>query len=225
MNVTFLIAEGCSLANCGWAFSRLYLRYRGIQALLWPVTLTVRAVAGDPLRDPEPLQLKSPEEIRALEKELGIIGDTPEEAAHKALDAAHRRWQATGGREAHEELVARQTAYERLQQPAGPQGPTGPQGPDAPVAPRGRSRARTRLTPRGQSEMYRLLRKGLRQAQDSGETERISRAKRHLLEFSMHYHNEREGRFFPHADHPDYQPWTDEDDRLDQWFDAFGGFQ
>lgn len=77
MNSSYWIAEGLLLWNSGWLMSRSYLRYQGIQSVLWPVTLVVRAIARDPLRDPAP-QIADKARIAELEKELGIGQERPQ---------------------------------------------------------------------------------------------------------------------------------------------------
>lgn len=115
MRIYFWIAEGLCFYNLGWIFSRVVLNYRGIQSVLWPVTLGVRAIARDSFRDPKP-EIANPQRVKELEEELGI------------------------GQEGREAL--RKAAYGHLtapQGPAAPKGPAGQKGPDAPKGPAGRS--------------------------------------------------------------------------------------
>lgn len=71
MNLPLWIAEADIFWLLGLNYVHQKLRWRGIQAVLWPVTLVVRAIARDPFRDPAPL-IADPEKIRKLETELGL---------------------------------------------------------------------------------------------------------------------------------------------------------
>lgn len=75
MNVSFWIPEIWLLWFSGSMWAKLLGRWRGIQAALWPVTLVVRAIARDPLRDPKPPKKLTPDydKIHDLERELGMM--------------------------------------------------------------------------------------------------------------------------------------------------------
>lgn len=70
-NLAFWIPETYLLWFIGFGFAKGPLGWRGVQAVLWPVTFVVRAIARDPLRDPKPLRADY-RKIDELEKDLGL---------------------------------------------------------------------------------------------------------------------------------------------------------
>lgn len=74
MNLAFWIPETYLLWFGGFGLTKGLLRWRGIQAVLWPVTLVVRAIARDPLHDPKPPKKLTPDydKIHDLEQALGM---------------------------------------------------------------------------------------------------------------------------------------------------------